>query len=78
MIYKNSVNKAPKALIKLKEKELSNALAQLNIYKKENIKLKQQMTQNQTEKETFSSGIFGYINRYNIYSGKLNCKTQRS
>ena len=36
------------------------------------------MTQNQTEKETFSSGIFGYINRYDIYSGKLNCKTQRS
>ena len=62
MIYKNSVNKAPKALIKLKEKELSNALAQLNIYKKENIKLKQQMTQNQTEKETFSSGTFRYIN----------------
>lgn len=46
--------KAPDTLVKLKEKELENAQKQLSIYKNENAKLKQKLSQSQATKETVS------------------------
>ena len=49
---RSGVSKSPETLTKLKEKELSNAYAQLEIYKKENEKLKHKLTESQNTKDS--------------------------